>query len=133
MKRRNQVLAAAILCTTGVTGHAAGEYMQPNMPMYMGGPYPPPMYPMHQQPHQAMPVPADNPSEAQSANDTKTQQVASASTRPEYCQHKSHQDTSIYKIRAMQRQQDKMQTHMQRMENHLANIEGLIRQMVENR
>jgi len=140
MRMRNQMLAVAILCATTITGHAADGYMQPSMPMYMNpghmpmqGPYPGPMYPMHQQPYQAMPAPVDKPSEAQSAKDTNTQQIASASTKPEYCQHKSHQDTSIYKIRAMQRQQDKMQTHMQRMENHLANIEGLIRQMVENR
>jgi len=110
-------------------------YMMDRGPMPMRGPYPGPMYPMHQQPHQAMPAPVDNspaPAKEQTAVDTN-QGDTSVAKKHEYCDHVPQHGYRVQKMKAMQQQQQQMQKHMQRMETHLANIESLIRQMVENR
>ena len=129
MSRTSQLFALAIIASLAAASHAGEhqQHMRHDGYMPIVGPYAAPMYPMMQGHH-----PQHHPGHAAQQPTDKTAPPSAEKTLADMTSSQQcHHDKSHYK--AMRDQQLQMQQHMQRMETHLANIERLIRQMVENR
>ena len=129
MSRTPQLLGLTLIVSVAAASHAGEhqQHMRHDGYMPIVGPYMAPMYPMMQGHH-----PQHHPAQSAQQPTGETAPASAEKTLADMTKsHQCHHDKNHYK--AMRDRQLQMQQHMQRMETHLANIERLIRQMVENR